>query len=370
MSSKSSGVVKLVGTRPRATGRLPVSRGERGQFHGLRRLAALVLLRLRTRRRRARLHPDDWMVSTCPRRFVGCKSGSWEPVRAATVAPVSTINSTERSRSTRDRQLLTAAMRVLRGAVEPVAVRQLDYLASRGIDFDVGTGDLALGYVDWTPVCVSTCNALGFDDARLQSSGLFTERRRALHEDDRLSPKSSPPAPCSDTGDSVHWLAGRSIQPVTPGSDSPLLPGPKPVLGLGRLSCPSATLIVVTEGLFDWLTLASWDIPAVAALGTQGLEKAVAALRGQPRIFLAFDSDDAGQTAADRLRESAWRASLADRPTAPGRLGRRRPRNAPRRTRSLPRFAEANRSPFTEATIYPAPINERRVTGPKPDRVL
>ena len=41
----------------------------------------------------------------------------------------------------------------------------------------------------------------------------------------------------------------------------------------------------------------------MAALGTQGLEKLAAALRGQPRIFLAFDSDDAGRTAAVRLRD-------------------------------------------------------------------
>ena len=102
-------------------------------------------------------------------------------------------------------------------------------------------------------------------------------------------------------GGRVQWLAGRAIAP-----DAKLrfqaLPGLKPVLGLGRLSRPTPW-IVVAEGLFDWLTLASWGLPAVAALGTQGMEKVAAALRGQPRIFLAFDSDDAGCDASGRLRE-------------------------------------------------------------------
>ena len=99
----------------------------------------------------------------------------------------------------------------------------------------------------------------------------------------------------------VHWLAGRSTS-ANARQRFTALPGPKAVLGLGRLAHP-ADWIVVTEGLFDWLTLASWGVPAVAALGTQGLEKVAAALRGQPRIFVAFDSDDAGHAASTRLRD-------------------------------------------------------------------
>ena len=55
----------------------------------------------------------------------------------------------------------------------------------------------------------------------------------------------------------------------------------------------------------------------MAALGTQGLEKVAVALRGQPRIFLAFDSDDAGQTAAVRLREllGGHRSRVVELPT-------------------------------------------------------
>ena len=50
--------VKLRG-RARPAGRLPVPRRGGGQFHGLLRLAAVVLLRLRRGRRRAGFHPAD-----------------------------------------------------------------------------------------------------------------------------------------------------------------------------------------------------------------------------------------------------------------------------------------------------------------------
>ena len=82
-------------------------------------------------------------------------------------------------------------------------------------------------------------------------------------------------------GGRVRWLAGRAIDPgVTPRFQS--LPGPKPVLGLGRLGAAHPWAIVA-EGLFDWLVLAQWGLPACAALGTQGLERVASALRGCPR---------------------------------------------------------------------------------------
>ncbi|MDE2838685.1 MAG: toprim domain-containing protein [Chloroflexota bacterium] len=66
---------------------------------------------------------------------------------------------------------------------------------------------------------------------------------------------------------------------------------------------------MLTEGLFDWLTLAQWGLPACAALATQGAERIAAALRGFPRVFLAFDADDAGRSAAERLAELLGRRS-------------------------------------------------------------
>ena len=74
------------------------------------------------------------------------------------------------------------------------------------------------------------------------------------------------------------------------------------MLGTGRLG-PAPPWVVLTEGLFDWLALAQWGLPACAALATQGAERIAAALRSFPRVFLAFDADDAGRSAAESLTE-------------------------------------------------------------------
>ena len=220
------------------------------------------------------------------------QGASWEPVER----PRNQVD----HRSTEplfahDPQLLTAAMRFYATQLRR-SPEALNYLASRGIDLDAAQR-LGLGFATGNGLR-KHLRSLGFDDARIQTNGLFSEHVERF-SGMIVVPEIVAACPTPRHAGRAHWLAGRAIR-----RDAKLrfqaLPGPKPVLGLGRLPCPTP-LIVVTEGLFDWLTLASWDIPAVAALGTQGLEKIAAALRGQPRVFLAFDSDDAGRTAAVRL---------------------------------------------------------------------
>ncbi len=111
------------------------------------------------------------------------------------------------------------------------------------------------------------------------------------------------------SGGLVRWLVGRAIDPDrTPRFQAP--PGPKPVLGLGRLG-PAPPWVVVAEGVFDWIALTGWGLPAVAALGTQGVEKVAKDLRGCPRVFLAFDNDDAGREATERLLTLLGRRAVA-----------------------------------------------------------
>ena len=98
----------------------------------------------------------------------------------------------------------------------------------------------------------------------------------------------------------ARWLTGRAVDPqAKPRFQA--VPGPKPALGLARLG-PASPWMVLAEGVFDWLALAAWGYPACAALGTQGLERVAEALRGCPRIFLAFDKDNAGRTATAHLQ--------------------------------------------------------------------
>ena len=131
----------------------------------------------------------------------------------------------------------------------------------------------------------------GFSGRRIRDSGLFMERGAERFAGMVVVPEVS--------GGLVRWLKGRAVSAdARPRFQAP--PGPKPVLGLGRLG-HAPPWVVVTEGVFDWLALASWDIPACAALGTKGVERVAAALRGCPRVFLAFDSDDGGLEATERL---------------------------------------------------------------------
>ena len=82
------------------------------------------------------------------------------------------------------------------------------------------------------------------------------------------------------------------------------------MLGLGGLG-RAPLWAVVTEGVFDWVALAGWGFPAVAALGTQGVERVADALRGSARVFLAFDNDDAGLEATERLLTVLGRTAAA-----------------------------------------------------------
>ena len=99
----------------------------------------------------------------------------------------------------------------------------------------------------------------------------------------------------------ARWLTGRAVDPAAKPRFQ-AVPGPKPVLGLGALG-PAPSCVVVTEGVFDYLTLAVWGYPACATLGTQGMDKVASALSGCPRVFLAFDNDDAGYEAAHSLKQ-------------------------------------------------------------------
>ena len=188
----------------------------------------------------------------------------------------------------RDPALLTAVARHYAGQLRRSAEARM-YLASRGIRFETALR-LGLGYAPGRGLREALACA-GFAAARIRESGLFMERGAERFAGTVVIPEIA--------GERVRWLAGRAIDPERrPRFQA--LPGPKPVLGLGRLG-PAPPSAVVTEGVFDWLLLTEWGLPACAALGTQGMERVAAALRGCPNVFLAFDNDDAGREAAAQL---------------------------------------------------------------------
>ena len=176
----------------------------------------------------------------------------------------------------RDPALLTAAARFYAGQIRRCPEAR-GYLASRGVG-PVAAARLSLGYSPGGGLR-QALESRGFSADRIRDSGLFMERGSERFAGMVVVPNAS--------GGLVRWLAGRAVDPNwTPRFQA--LHGPKPVLGLGRLG-PAPPWAVVAEGLFDWLALTGWGLPAVAALGTQGMERVASALRGCPRVFLAFD---------------------------------------------------------------------------------
>ncbi len=198
----------------------------------------------------------------------------------------------------RDPSLLTASARFYAGCLRR-STEARGYLASRGVG-PVAADRLCLGYARGGGLR-QALESLGFSEKRIRDSGLFMERGA-----ERFAGMVVVPDPA---GGLVRWLKGRALNSgAKPRFQA--LPGSKPVLGLGRLG-PAPPWTVVTEGVFDWLLLAGWGLPACAALGTQGMERVASALRGCPRVFLAFDGDDAGREATERLLTLLGRRAAA-----------------------------------------------------------
>ena len=187
----------------------------------------------------------------------------------------------------RDPALLTASMRCYQRQLGLSEGAQA-YLATRGINAEAARR-LGLGYASGRGLRDWLVQA-GFDDRRILASGLSSDGRERF--------RGMVVVPELAAG-RVHWLAGRAFWPeVRPRFQA--LPGPKPVLGISRLAAPSPW-VVVAEGLFDWLLLAAWGLPALAALGTQGMNRLASSLQGIPRVLIAFDADQAGTDAAGQL---------------------------------------------------------------------
>ena len=228
----------------------------------------------------ARLDGGHWPVSGAANRSAPTRRPSF-----ATLPP-------------RDPTLLTAAARFYAGCLRRSSEAR-EYLASRGVG-PVAAARLGLGYAPGSGLR-QALESQGFLEKRIRDSGLFTERDSERFAGMAVVPEVS--------GGLVRWLVGRAVDPDrTPRFQA--LPGPKPVLGLGRLG-PAPPWLAVAEGVFDWLALAAWGIPACAALGTQGVDRIASALRGCPRVFLAFDNDGAGLEATERLMTLLGRRAAA-----------------------------------------------------------
>ena len=186
--------------------------------------------------------------------------GSPGPAPRAASRPAGTRRPRSSVLPPRDPALLTEAARFYAGHLHRRPEGR-EYLASRGVG-QAAAARLCLGYSPGGGLRLAL-ESRGFPEKRIRDSGLFMEQGGERFAGMVVVPDVA--------GGLVRWLAGRALDPeLRPRFQA--LPGPKPVLGLGRLG-PAPPLAVVAEGLFDWLALTGWDIPAVAALGAQGVER-------------------------------------------------------------------------------------------------
>ena len=93
------------------------------------------------------------------------------------------------------------------------------------------------------------------------------------------------------------WLTGRILSERTPRYMNVRLP--TSLLGLANVDAQD--LVIVAEGVFDWLTLVQWGLPAIALLGTRISKHMVEALGRFRLVYIALDSDEAGQRASAEL---------------------------------------------------------------------
>ena len=214
----------------------------------------------------------------------------------------------------RDVAVLTAAGRFYAGALRRSRPAQ-HYLAKRGIDASAARR-LGVGFSPGRGLGDALA-AGGFSPERAINAGLLTDGGRERFARMIVVPET-------DSSGRVRWLAGRALDgDAKPRFQS--LPGPKPVLGLGRLGRAGAATpsqVVVAEGLFDWLALSAWGIPACSGLGTHGVESVAASLWGVPQVFAAFDPDGPGREAASRLAALLGsRSAIVELPPWGGDIG-------------------------------------------------
>lgn len=161
----------------------------------------------------------------------------------------------------------------------------LAYLAERGITHVTARAH-RLGYVTRHGLAEALRNR-GLDETAAERVGLLRQGRPVL-EGRLVIPEL--------VGGQATWLTGRALDDRGPRYLSLRLPAP--LLGC---SCVTGDEVVVTEGLFDWLTARQWGLPVVALVGTHASREAVRTLRHFRLVYLALDADAAGQRATAAL---------------------------------------------------------------------
>ncbi len=190
----------------------------------------------------------------------------------------------------------------------PAAAAARSYLKSRGFDEKVAES-WSLGYAPAAPDAFAQhATKAGFHPAELVKAGLCFENERGRGLTDRFRDRVMIPI-CNDYGDVVAF-SGRVLDPgASPAKyinspETPLFSKGRLLFGLHKTkrALMQAGEAIICEGQFDLISLYEAGIQNV--LAPQGTaftpHQATLLKRFVPRVVLCFDSDSAGQKAADR----------------------------------------------------------------------
>lgn len=167
----------------------------------------------------------------------------------------------------------------------------LAYVRGRGLP-DAVIRDCRLGYADGR-----LFDALFHDDRRLEVAAHLGLVRRGPDGRCREALAGRVVVPEIRQGN-VIWFIGRALRPDA-ARRYVALPGQRQVLGLERAAGQREAF--VAEGIFDWLTAVSWDLPACAIGGTHLPPERLGFLARAERIYGLFDADAAGEAASEAL---------------------------------------------------------------------
>ncbi|TAJ21998.1 MAG: hypothetical protein EPO65_00090 [Dehalococcoidia bacterium] len=221
--------------------------------------------------------------------------GEQSPPPPAPPAPTHQTPQTVRL-SVDDRLILTAACELYHEALfqTPEALR---YLEERRVPLWLARR-ARLGYSDGRSL-LAYLKRRRLSVRRAVEMGLFYPDRRP-GRDEREALRGRIVIPDLRSG-YCGWMTGRVLSGA---SDRPYLnlALPKPLLGYDAVR--GRPRVILTEGVFDWLALLSWGLPACALLGTQPAPHAMRLLDRTRSVVLVLDNDGPGREGAASLADA------------------------------------------------------------------
>lgn len=204
-----------------------------------------------------------------------------------------------------DRGALTEAMRFYHMQLMRTGTQPQLYLANRSLTRSAVVSN-AIGYCSGFSTGFFThMQKKGFAIEQIESTGLLYHHRSETdlpaHYRERMIRRILIP---DIENFEVTWIVGRKIDQDNDYPKYMAISGPPPdAFGAGRLD-PKSEFVIMCEGIIDYLLVKSWGYPAVAAMGTDGIGKAIEAVSHIPLIIPAFDNDEAGRRATFEVSES------------------------------------------------------------------